>query len=428
MELFNSGPSLSGEEILVIEDSPTQAEQLRYMLEKHGCHVTIAGNGREALTVMAERKPGLIITDVVMPEMDGYELCRNVKRDERFRDIPVILLTSLADPHDVIRGLECGADNFITKPYDETALLFRIANMQLERRQSKTDDGSAGLEVYFDCRKFLISADRRQAVNLLLSTYEAAIQKNRELSSARDELRESNERLEAANRDLEAFGYTVSHDLRSPLTCINGYCQLLLELCSARLDEQCTGFINDISVAAGRMEQLVTTILNFSQLTRKEMDRQTVDLSRLARTVSLDLRMRQSERTVDFVIAEGVEVRGDLKLLRVVMENLLGNAWKYSGKQEEARIEFGTVAGEGEPVYFVRDNGAGFDMCRADRLFNAFERLHSSSEFEGIGIGLATVQRIIERHGGRVWAEGAVGKGATFYFTLGHSDNDHFGT
>ncbi len=425
MEDLQTEPDLTGEEILVIEDSSTQAEQLRYMLEKHGCHVTIAGNGREALTVMAERKPGLIITDVVMPEMDGYELCRNVKGDERFRDIPVILLTSLSDPHDVIRGLECGADNFITKPYDETSLVLRIFSMQMERRQPGTADGPAGLEVYFDCRKFLITADRRQAVNLLLSTYEAAIQKNRELSSARDELRESNERLEAANRDLEAFGYTVSHDLRSPLTCINGYCQLLLELCSASFDEQCTGFIKDISDAADRMEHLVTTILNFSQLARKEIDRQTVSLSRLARTISLDLRMRQPDRTVTFEIEEGVEVGGDLKLLQVVLENLIGNAWKYSGKQEEARIEFGTTEYEGKPVCFVRDNGAGFDMSQADKLFSAFERLHSSSEFEGIGIGLATVQRIIERHGGRVWAEGEVGKGATFYFTLGACRNIH---
>lgn len=418
MENLTTGLSQTGMEVLIIEDSPTQAEQLRDMLERHGYRVTLAGNGRQALAVMAERKPGLIITDVIMPEMDGYELCRAVKGDERLRDIPVILLTSLADPHDVIRGLECGADNFITKPYDETSLLYRIINMQMERHHRSTPDGEGGVEVFFDCRKFLITADRRQALNLLLSTYETAIQKNRELSRARDDLRAANERLETANRDLEAFGYTVSHDLRSPLSCITGYAQLLLELCVGRLDEQCKGFVEDIRDAAGRMEQLITTILHFSQVTRKEMNRQAVNLSRLAQAVMLDLKMREPDRRVSFTIAEGVEVDGDAKLLRVVLENLIGNAWKYTGKREEARIEFGTAYIEGAPACFVRDNGAGFDMGQADKLFRAFDRLHDSDEFEGLGIGLATVQRIIERHGGRIWAEGAPGRGATFWFSL----------
>jgi len=416
---LKKGLNPAGEEILVIEDSPTQAEQLRYILEKHGYRVSTAGNGREALAVMDERKPGLIITDVVMPEMDGYELCSRVKGDERFSDIPVILLTSLSDPHEVIRGLECGADNFITKPYDETSLLYRIINMQMERQQRRSAEGSNGLEIIFDCRKFLITADRRQAVNLLLSTYEAAIQKNRELSKARDELNELNERLEAANRELEAFNYSVAHDLRTPLTCISGYCQFLLEFSAEKLDEQSINFVNDISDAAGRMGQLITTLLNFSQLTRKEVYRETVDLSRVARTVTLDLRMREPGRTVNFVIAEGVEVDGDEKLLRVVLENLIGNAWKYTGKREDAFIEFGTVESDGKPAYFVRDNGVGFGENQADKLFTPFERLDNSRAFEGIGIGLATVQRIIQRHGGQVWAEGEEGKGATFYFTLG---------
>jgi len=265
----------------------------------------------------------------------------------------------------------------------------------------------------------MITADRRQALNLLLSTYEAAILKNRELVRARDELREMNERLGIANQDLEAFGYTVSHDLRTPLTCITGYCQLLFELCSGSLDTQCKAFVHDIHAAAGRMDKLITTILNFSQVSRKEMSREEVNLSALARKISLDLRMRQPERKVSFVIADRVEVEGDEKLLQVVLENLLGNAWKYTGKREDALIEFGIAEGAGKRACFVRDNGAGFDMDQADKLFIAFERLHGESDFEGTGIGLATVQRVIQRHGGRIWAEGEAGKGATFYFTLG---------
>ncbi len=169
------------------------------------------------------------------------------------------------------------------------------------------------------------------------------------------------------------------------------------------------------------MGQLITTLLNFSQLTRKEINRETVNLGKLAQTIALDLRLREPGRKVTLKIAEGGLVDGDAKLLRVVLDNLIGNAWKYSGKRAEAVIEFGILDEGREKVYFVRDNGVGFDMAYADKLFAAFERLHDSEEFEGIGIGLVTVQRIIQRHGGRIWAEGEVGKGATFYFTLGEA-------
>lgn len=240
-----------------------------------------------------------------------------------------------------------------------------------------------------------------------------------ELEAANHQLETTNRELEAANQELEAFNYTVSHDLRSPLTCIDGYCQLLTEMCGEGLDERGKEFVREIADSAERMEQLITTLLNFSQLTRKELNRETVDLSKLAGQVSRDLQLRQPERTVTFRIAEGVDAGGDLKLLKVALENLLGNAWKYTGKRAEAVIEFGALQRDGEHVLFVRDNGVGFDMAHADKLFAVFQRLHDAEEFEGIGIGLATVQRIVLRHGGRIWAEGEEGKGATFYFTLG---------
>lgn len=224
--------------------------------------------------------------------------------------------------------------------------------------------------------------------------------------------------LETANRELEAFSYSVSHDLRSPLANINGLTQALLELCGDRLDGQCTGFIRDIGDETLRMAQLIDTLLNFSRLARSEMERETVDLSGMARTIAAELRMKEPKRRATFTIAEGMVVDGDARLLRVALENLLGNAWKYSGRKEHADIEFGTLLMGGKPAYFIRDNGTGFDMAFADTLFAPFHRLHKRSEFEGHGIGLATVERIIRRHGGRVWAEGEVGKGAVFYFTL----------
>jgi signal transduction histidine kinase len=224
--------------------------------------------------------------------------------------------------------------------------------------------------------------------------------------------------LEEANVELEAFSHTVSHDLRSPLTNISGSCQVLTTLCGDKLDDECKRFIGYIDDETVRMDTLITTLLRFSQMNRQELHRQEVDLSNLAAAIVTGLRMQDPERQVTCIITPGVTCVADPLLICAVMENLLGNAWKYTGKEEAARIEFGVTEAQGKPAYFVRDNGVGFDMKQAHKLFDAFQRLHSRSEFEGTGIGLTTVQRIIQRHGGRVWAEGEEGRGATFFFTL----------
>jgi PAS domain S-box-containing protein len=224
--------------------------------------------------------------------------------------------------------------------------------------------------------------------------------------------------LESANRELEAFNYTVSHDLRSPLTSIGGFCEVLLGLGKGHLDDQCKSIIRHICGTVRYMDQLIETLLNFSRLSQCKMTKATVDLSAVAKAVAAQLRMRDPHRRVNFIISGKVEVEGDAKLLREVLDNLMGNAWKYTGKQETAQIEFGVCEGNIK-TYFVRDNGPGFDMAQADRLFIPFHRLHSREEFAGHGIGLSSAQRIIQRHGGRIWAEGERGKGATFYFNLG---------
>ena len=224
--------------------------------------------------------------------------------------------------------------------------------------------------------------------------------------------------LESANRELEAFNYTVSHDLRRPLTTINGYCQIIRELCGGRLDEQCLGFLEEIYEGTLQMSQLIGALLKFSRLTHSELQRQEVDLCNMAEVVAGELRLSDPGRGVTFRIAKGITVNGDPDLLRVVMENLLGNAWKYTGKKAEALIEFGSTEVDGKTACFVRDNVTGFDMTYADTLFLPFHRLTGTEEFAGHGIGLATVERIIRRHGGRVWAEAEPGKGAAFYFTL----------
>jgi PAS domain S-box-containing protein len=225
--------------------------------------------------------------------------------------------------------------------------------------------------------------------------------------------------LQAVNRELEAFAYSVSHDLRAPLRSIDGFSQLLLEDCADSLDAEGQDYLQRVRAASQRMAQLIEDILALSRITRREMHRELVDLSALVREVAAELGQCDPDRRVEFVIAEGVVVDGDAGLLRVVLENLLGNAWKFTARHPRARIEFGVTQHDGKEAYFVRDDGAGFDMACADRLFGAFQRLHSVTEFEGTGIGLATVQRVIHRHGGQVWAEGVTEQGATFCFTLG---------
>lgn len=225
--------------------------------------------------------------------------------------------------------------------------------------------------------------------------------------------------LQAANQELEAFSYSVSHDLRAPLRAIDGFSQALLEDYADKLDDQARDYLNRVRTATQRMGHLIDDMLTLSRVTRAEMRRETVDLSALAADVIAELQKSEPLRRVDWHIESGLVAEGDAPLLRVVLVNLLGNAWKFTGKTANAQIEFGALNNaEGAPGFFVRDNGAGYDMAYADKLFGAFQRLHLASDFPGTGIGLATVQHIVHRHGGRLWAEGAVGKGATFYFTL----------
>jgi len=239
-----------------------------------------------------------------------------------------------------------------------------------------------------------------------------------ELKRALLELKQSSAKLTATNKELETFSYSVSHDLRSPLRSIDGFSQALLEDYNEKLDDNGQDYLKRLRVASQKMGELIDGLLKLSRLTRSEMHEEPVDLSSLAEEVSTRLQETQPKRRTKFVIDKGLTANGDPQLLRVLIENLFGNAWKFTGKKQQAKIEFGSSKNNGKRTYFVRDNGAGFDMTYADKLFGAFQRLHDGTEFPGTGIGLATVQRIINRHGGTIRAEGAEGKGATFYFTL----------
>ena len=240
-----------------------------------------------------------------------------------------------------------------------------------------------------------------------------------EIKALNEDLKARLADLAAANKELESFSYSVSHDLRAPLRSISGFSQALLEDYDRKLDDTGRQHLKRVCDAVQRMSELIDSMLNLANISRREMRREWVDLSGIAKEILRDLREKEPSRRVECVVAEGLSANGDAQLLRIALVNLLGNAWKYTGKKKEARIEFGSSRdGEGKPAYFVRDNGAGFDMAYSGKLFGAFQRLHAPAEYEGIGIGLATVQRIIHRHGGRVWAQGETGKGATFYFAL----------
>lgn len=232
-------------------------------------------------------------------------------------------------------------------------------------------------------------------------------------------LRQAIVELKAVNKELEAFSYSVSHDLRAPLRSIDGFSQALLEDCSEQLDTIGQDYLRRIRLATQRMGYLIDDLLTLSRVTRSDMHVESVDLSRLASRICTDLQQTHPERQVEFAIQPGLVAQGDTHLLQVVLENLINNAWKFTAKQEYAKIEFGAMPQKnGILAYFVRDDGTGFDMAYSDKLFGPFQRLHASHEFPGNGIGLATVQRIVYRHGGKLWAEAAVEQGATFYFTL----------
>lgn len=243
------------------------------------------------------------------------------------------------------------------------------------------------------------------------------------LNQANRELLDANQELGAANRELEAFCFSVSHDLRAPLRALDGFSQELLQTYADKLDNQGQHYLRRIRAGTQRMGQLIDDLLQLSRVTRAEMRREVVDLTELAESVFAELREHQPDRTVLFTAQPGMIALCDPPLIRAVLENLLGNAWKFTANKQNAVIKFEAAERLGDRVFSVRDDGAGFDMAFAGKLFRAFQRLHSDREFPGTGVGLATVDRIIRRHGGKVWAEGAVGVGSTFFFTIPLPEN-----
>jgi two-component system, sensor histidine kinase and response regulator len=403
----STGTAASAEpvKILLVDDQPDNLLSAEAVLEILGEEIVKAESGREALRQLLEHDFAVIVLDVMMPEMDGFETAALIRERERSRHTPIIFLTALGRGEEHIRrGYNVGAVDYLTKPFVPEILRTKV---------------SVFVELH---RKTALLRYQSQQLERQNSELQEAIQRS---WRAEEEIKALNRHLERRvgelddlNRELETFSYTVSHDLRGPLSRISGFSRALLESHRDQLDDQGRLYLNRIEHSARRMNDLVEDLLSLSRVTRVEMSRQIVDLSGIVRAVAAELMAREPGRAVEFVIADGVHAWGDPDLLRAALLNLLENSWKFTRKHVRARIEFGVTESSRGHTYFLRDDGAGFEMAQSSRLFSPFQRLHKESDFEGTGIGLATVERIVRRHGGHIWAEGIIEGGAVFYFTL----------
>ena len=382
--------------LLAVDDSETHLQALAERLRGEGYEVVPARSGEEALDLLAVEPVDCILLDVMMPGLGGEETCRRIKAAAATRDTPIIMLTARDDRAAMLQGLAAGADDYIAKSADFEVLRARLL-AQLRRRQFEDENRTLREELL---RREMAAAEARAA---------------RELAATRAALVEE---LERKNRELEAFSYSVSHDLRAPLRGIDGFSQALLEDYGAALPPPAQDYLRRVRAAAQRMGELIDDLLQLSRVGRAPLQRRRIDLSALARSVVAELRRAAPDRAVEVTIADGLVAEADPGLIRALLENLLGNAWKFTAKTDAAAIAFEAAEAAGETAFVVRDNGVGFDMAHADRLFAPFQRLHSEAEFPGTGIGLATVRRIVDRHGGRAWAEAAPGRGAAIFWTL----------
>jgi two-component system NtrC family sensor kinase len=382
--------------ILAVDDSITFLHGIADLIRNEGYDVVAAHSGEEALELLEVERVDCILLDLMMPGMSGQETCKRLKTAQALRDVPLIMLTSTDDRQTMIEALAAGADDFISKASEFSVIAARI-RAQLRRKQFEDENRRIREELL--CRE--IEATEARAEAQIAQTKAAMV-----------------EELERKNRELEAFSYSVSHDLRAPLRTVDGFTKVLIESVSTHLDDTGIHYADRIKAAVARMTEMIDDMLELARVGRAQLVRFDIDLAPVATRILADLAEGDPDRRVEIVVASPMAAVADPRLLRNVLENLLGNAWKFTAKTPEAIVEVGSEQVDGTTVHFVRDNGDGFDMASAEKLFSPFQRLHSQSDFPGTGIGLATVHRIIDRHGGRVWAESEVGRGAVFRFTL----------
>jgi two-component system, NtrC family, sensor kinase len=395
--VLDTASLLGPKKILAIGGDADLLAALADQIRGEGYDVVPARSGEEALELLTFQTMDCILLQLVGQDRTGLQMCQRIKSAPGVRDIPLLLIAVDTDPRVMIEALTAGADDYLPAGGDVQVLVARI-RAQLRRRQLQ------------DEHRLLRETLLRQEIEATEARAAAEIAQTKAAMV---------EELERKNLELEAFSYSVSHDLRAPLRTVDGFTRALSESLAEHLDEQGTRYVERIHGEVARMNEMIDDMLELSRVGRVQLRRGDVDLAALAGTILTDLAAGAPERTVTVVIESGLRASADPRLIRNVFENLLGNAWKFTAKTSEATVEVGCEEDDDRGrVYFVRDNGNGFDMARAARLFSPFQRLHSQSDFPGTGIGLATVQRIVDRHGGQVWAEAEIGRGATFRFTL----------
>ncbi|GHN00806.1 hybrid sensor histidine kinase/response regulator [Cytophagales bacterium WSM2-2] len=376
--------------ILIIDDKPSNIYVLEKLLEKPERVLVSATSGAEGLKLALNREIDLVILDVQMPEMDGFEVAKILKSNKRTRDVPIIFASAEAKEREsIMKGFEEGAVDYLSKPLDPEVTKAKVSvllKIQLQKKELLEKNLS------------LENADRQiKELNL--------------------ELKKNLSQLETANKELESFSYSVSHDLRAPLRTLNGYASILLEDYSANLDGEANRLLQGIQGNADKMNNLIEDLLRLSKLERQEVEKTEVDVLKLVQNIISDIG-NSIQHNANIILNPLLPAHADRSLLAQVWVNLISNAIKYSAKKDNPRVEISSSKQNGEVVYHIKDNGAGFNMDYADKLFGVFQRLHKSAEFEGTGIGLAIVKRVVSKHGGRVWAEAKPNEGATFFFSL----------
>ena len=379
--------------ILIVEDDEAALASLCNMTAMNYPGMTVHGmaDGRTALECFKKHSPQIVVTDIGMPVMNGISMAAEIKALSP--EVAIIALTSHSESKFLLKAIEIGIDHYLLKPV-ACDKLFTVIDDKISQEKER---------------------DRRQEVEIALRQSQNELQMANLLLEQRVSERTAD--LLSSIRELEAFSYSVSHDLRAPLRHINSFSSILIEDFSGALPEPAVRYLERICSASSKMGALIDHLLELSRVGRAELKLGPVDLSDLASSILDSLQETEPKRRVHCSVERGITVLGDRALMNQLLQNLLGNAWKYTSQKPLAHIEFGKTLVAGQPTFFVKDDGAGFDMEYKDNLFVAFQRLHSG-EFEGDGIGLATAQRIVKRHGGQIWAGGKVGVGATFYFTL----------
>jgi two-component system sensor histidine kinase/response regulator len=376
--------------ILIIDDKQANVYTLEKLLEQKGRTFLSAANGKEGLKLALDNDIDLIILDVQMPEMDGFEVAQILKSHRKTKEIPIIFASAeKKEKNSVMKGFEEGAIDYLTKPLDPEITKAKVAVLLKLQQQKK------------------------ELVEKNLSLEKAELQ----IKQLNTHLQTSLHQMETLNKELESFAFSVSHDLRAPLRSVIGYTKILEEDYSTHLDDHAKRVLNTLIQNANKMNNLIDDLLEFSRLGRKEIRKTEIDSESLVKQLMNEMSVSEPHRA-DIKIETLAPAFGDYSLLNQVWTNLLSNAIKYSAKKEHPVIVIGSQRKSDETTYYVKDNGAGFDMAYVEKLFGVFQRLHHQRDFEGTGVGLALVQRIINKHGGKVWAEGKVNEGAAFYFSL----------